>query len=220
MKKIAIGCGLVLLVVVIGGGIGSYVLYKKVKSTVADFTALGALPDIEREVANRTTFEPPASGELSEAQVSRLLQVQQQIRQRLGTEFAEFEKKYDALSKKIDRNEHTALDAPAIIAAYRDLAKTYVDAKRAQVQALNAAHFSLSEYQWVRQQAYAAIGVPIMNFDVSAFVEQVKAGNVNQTQPGRLEGSFGPTGPEKNQQLVQPHKKTLEDNAALSFFGL
>jgi hypothetical protein len=31
---------------------------------------------------------------------------------------------------------------------------------------------------------------------------------------------MGPSGPDKNKQLVEPHKKMLEDNAPLSFFGL
>ena len=97
-----------------------------------------------------------------------------------------------------------------------------MDAKRAQVEALNAAQFSLPEYAWVRQQAYAAIGVPIMNMDVSKFIEHVKSGDMDakHEQPGQLEGSFEPSGPERNRVLVEPHKKTLEDNAPLSFFGL
>ena len=33
-------------------------------------------------------------------------------------------------------------------------------------------------------------------------------------------GALEPAGPEANKTLVAPHKKLLEDNAALSFFGL
>ncbi len=121
----------------------------------------------------------------------------------------------------MDNDQGTAFDAPAVVGAYKDLARTYVDAKKAQVEALNAANFSLSEYRWVRQQAYAAVGMPVMDFDVSKIIDDATSGRTpQQPQAPSLGGSLGPTGPEVNKTLVAPHKKQLEDNAALSFFGL
>jgi hypothetical protein len=65
---------------------------------------------------------------------------------------------------------------PELISAYRDLAAAYVDAKRAQVDALNLAGLSLDEYRWTRSRAYAALGMQLMDVDVSRIVEDVKAG--------------------------------------------
>lgn len=219
MKKLAIGCGIVAVVLLIGAAVATYFVVNKVRSTVAEFASLGEIPDIERRVTNQAAFTPPEAGELTEAQVTRYVQVQQQVRSVLGARFDEFNTKYAELSQRMNRDEGTALDAPAVINAYRDLARTYVDAKKAQVDALNAAGFSLDEYRWVRGQAYAAIGMPVMDFDIAKVIENVKSGNTDDVK-GTVGGSIGPSGPESNKALVEPHKKMLEDNAALTFFGL
>jgi hypothetical protein len=219
MKKLAIGCGIVAVVLLIGAAVATYFVVNKVRSTVAEFASLGEIPEIERRVSNRAAFTPPEGGELTEAQVARYVQVQQQVRSVLGARFDEFRTKYAELSQRMDRNEGTALDAPAVINAYRDLARTFVDAKKAQVDALNAAGFSLDEYRWVRGQTYTAIGMPVMDFDIGKVIENVKSGNTDEIG-GTVGGSVGPSGPEANKAVVEPHKKLLEDNAALTFFGL
>ena len=221
MKKLAVGCGILLVVLLVGGAVATYVVYNKVKSTVTEFAALGEIPAIERGVRNSAAFTPPASGELTEAQLKRYLGVQGHVRTLLGSRFDEFEAKYAEVSKRMDKGQGTVFDTTAVVGAYRDLARTYVEAKKAQVEALNTANFSLGEYRWVRQQAYAAIGMPVVDLDVSKIIDDVTSGRTpQQTQGPHLGGSMGPTGPEANKTLVAPHKKTLEDNAALSFFGL
>jgi hypothetical protein len=220
MKKLAIGCGVVAVVLLIGAAIATYFVVTKVQSTVAEFASLGEVPAIERGVRNQSAYTPPAAGELTGAQVERYVKVQEQVRGMLGTRFEEFNRKYAELSKRMDKDQGTPLDAPAVIGAYRDLARTYVDAKKAQVEALNAAGFSMAEYKWVRRQVYTAVGMPIMDFDVSRVIEDIKEGRPPSDAPGRVEGSVGPGGPEANQALVAPHKKSLQDNAALTFFGL
>src|SRR5690606_10166294 len=106
-------------------------------------------------------------------QVERLVRVQGRIREHLGTRVAEFESRYKAL---LDRDQARVRDLPQVIAAYRDLASTWVDAKRQQVQALNDAGFSLDEYRWVRQRTYAALGVPLLDVDVARLIESVQSG--------------------------------------------
>jgi len=221
MKKLAIGCGVVAVVLLVCAAVATYFVVNKVQSTVAEFAALGEVPGIERGVRNTATFTPPGSGELTDAQVARYVTVQQQMRTLLGSRFEEFRVKYAELSKRMDKDQGTVFDAPSVIGAYKDLARTYVEAKKAQVEALNASNFSLSEYRWVRQQAYAAIGMPVMDVDASKIIEEVTSGNTSkEPQIPRLGGAIGPSGPDVNKTLVAPHKKLLEDNAALSFFGL
>ncbi len=156
MKKIAIGCGIVLVVVAIAVGVGSWYAIHKVKETFAGFADLAKVPDIEKGVTNSTPYSPPDSGELTQAQVTRFLAVQDHVKQTLGTRYKELDAKYKALSERINKKQDTALDFPEVVAAYRDLASMYVEAKRAQVDALNQNSFSLSEYKWVRKQAYLA----------------------------------------------------------------
>jgi hypothetical protein len=221
MKKFAIGCGIVIVIAAIAAGLGSWYVIHKVKDTLAGFADLAKVPDIEKSVSNTTPYSPPESGELTEAQVTRFLAVQGHVKETLGTRYKELDAKYKSLSERINKHQDNALDFPELVAAYRDLASMYVEAKRAQVDALNQNNFSLSEYKWVRKQAYLAVGMPVMDLDVSDVINAVKTGqNLDTAKQAPATLPMGPSGPEKNKQLVEPHKKMLEDNAPLSFFGL
>ncbi len=220
MKKFAIGCGVVVLLVAIAGAVGVFYFAHRVGSTVRQFAALGAIPDIERQVQDTRPYEPPASGEFTDAQLNKLLAVQTAIKQKLGTRFDELNSKYRSLSDTLEHREANVTDTPALLSAYSDLAATYLDAKRWQVEALNAQHLSLAEYRWIRKQAYGAIGLPVMDFDLARIVSDVKAGRTSSLNEMQVNMVVGPTGPDANQKLVQPQHKTLEDNVALAFLGL
>jgi hypothetical protein len=218
LKKLAIGCVVLIFVAGIAGAVGTYWLYRRVASSVSGFAEVSKIPELEKGVRNTATFTPPASGELTADQVERLVKVQDAVRGRIGTRFDAIEQKYKALLDS--KHDATALDLPQLVSAYSDLAATWKEAKAAQVEALNANNLSLSEYLWVRTQAYAALGLPIMTLDVSKMIEQLKQGRSSPDTPATLGGSVGPSGPEVNKKLIEPYKKKLGDNAALSVFGL
>jgi hypothetical protein len=216
MKKLLIALAIIMaLVVVAFVGVGFYV-YRQVKSTVTQFAELSQLPTIESQVRVRGPYTPPSSDQLTEKQLASFMRVQAQVKQRLGERFAEFERKYKALA---DKKEATIADVPAIIAAYRDMATTWLDAKRTQVEALNDVQLSLDEYRWIRHQAYRALGVPYMDLDVSKIIDAAERG-ASSVDPSQLRGSIGPAGPEANQKLIATFKKQLEANVALASFGL
>lgn len=216
MKKLAIGCGIVLLVIgVVGAGIGYYA-YRQFSSAVTQLAELGKVPDLEREVRNRNPFVPPASEELTGSQVEKLVQVQAEVRRRLGERMKEFEAKYRTLA---DKDNASLSDAPALLRAYGELAAAWLDAKRGQIDALNAAELSLDEYRWIRDQAYRALGQPYVDLDIARIVDEARRG-VTSEQPGQLRGSMGPSGPESNRALIEKFKKQLEENLALASFGL
>lgn len=215
MKKFAIGCAVVLGLGAAGATAASWYAYHKVSSAFAGFAQLSTIPDLERSVRNQGPYTPPASGEPSPKQLDRLLQVQQAVRDRLGTRANEIEYRY---RKLLAKKEATAVDAPELISAYRDLAAAYMDAKRAQVDALNRAGLSLEEYRWTRSQAYGALGMPLMDLDIAGIIADVKQGR-QPTVPA-YHMTLGPTGSPAVQKLVEPHRKALEDNAGLAFFGL
>ena len=216
MKKLAIGCGVVLLVVGIAGAFAAYYLYRQVSSTVAQFAELGQIPDLERNVRNRAPFTPPSSLELTGSQVDKLVQVQSEVRRRIGERMKDFEAKYKSLAEKDDA---TIVDAPALMRAYSDLAATWLDAKRGQIEALNAVGLSLEEYRWIRDQAYRALGQPFFDLDIAKIVDEARRGITSETA-GQLRGSMGPSGPESNRALIERFKKQLEENLALASFGL
>ena len=216
MKKFAIGCGIVLLVVGLAGAGAAYYLYRQVSSTVAQFAELGQIPDLERSVRNRAPYTPPVSEELTESQIEKLVQVQAEVRRRIGERMKDFQAKYKTLAEK---NDATIVDAPALMRAYSDLAATWLDAKRGQIEALNAAGLSLDEYRWIRDQAYRALGQPFVDLDIAKIVDEARRGITSETA-GQLRGAIGPSGPQSNRALIERFKKQLEENLALASFGL
>ena len=216
MKKLAVGCLVVLVLAGVAVAGVSYYAYRQARAMFVQFAELGQVPEIEQSIRNKSAFVPPASDELTPGQVERLMKVQARVRQRLGERFGEFERKYKALA---DKEKATIADAPALLAAYRDVAAGWLDAKRSQVEALNEAGLSLQEYRWIRDRAYRALGVPFMDFDVSKIVEEIRSGG-NRVEPGRISGAIGPSGPDGNRQLVESYRKQLEENLALAAFGL
>ena len=217
MKKVVFGCLGVLVVLLIAGGVGSYFLYQKAKSTLVTYstslTQLKEIPKVEAQVQNKVAFVAPLGGELTADQVTRLLAVQQHVKDRLGTRVKELDAKYQALNKAHGGNSSISDGLEAL----KDLGSLVLDAKKVQVEALNAQRFSLAEYDWTRKAAYQAAGVPLSaSFD--EIVRKVQAGGVptNESFAAGLVGDV----PEKNKQLVAPHVETLRQNAGMAFFGL
>jgi hypothetical protein len=216
MKKLAIGCGLVLVLTGIAAAGVAYYVYRQVSTTIAQFSGFAALPEIDERVQNKRPYTPPASEEITEAQVEKLAQVQSAIRQRVGERITEFEAKYKAL---LAQKDATLVDVPAVISAYGDLAATWMDAKRTQVEALNATGLSLEEYRWIRDQAYRALGQAFVDLDISRFIEDAKQGMTSENI-GKLRGALEPGGPVINRERIERFKKILEENLALASFGL
>jgi len=212
MKKLAIGC-VVLLVLGIGGIAAIPYVLSRISSMVTSaaeglVAELSSLPELERAVERQGPYTPPASGEPTREQLERLVAVQQAVRNRLGSRAADLERRYQRL---VTRRNHDLSD-------YREYAATYLEAKRAQVDALNRAGISLDEYRWTQAQAYAALGVPLADIDLSRIVANVKVGGggPSGTQPYQTSASASPT----VKALVEPHRDVLEKNVSLASYGL
>jgi hypothetical protein len=222
MNKFAIGCVGLLGVGVVGAAGASYYAYHKVTSAVAPLAELGSLAELEASVRRQDGYTPPASGEPSPAQVQRLLGIQQAVRARLGTRADELYHRYRPYFEPVNGATvpvgSTVDSAMLGLRMSLDLAGLYVDGKRAQVEALNRAGLSLEEYRWTRSRVYAALGVPIVEIDVPGIVAEVKEGR-QPTTPA-LPGAEAGSGSSTVRRLVEPHRKALEENVGLAFFGL
>ncbi len=215
MKKLAIGCGIVILVAGVAlAGIGYYG-YMKVRSTVQQFAQLGQIGEIERGVRMKGSFASPPTGELTPKQVDQLVQVLTHVRDRTGQNAAAFQRNYQALAQKKDA---TVVDLPALVSAYRDIATGWMDAKKAQVDALNEAGLSLSEYRWIRAEAYRALDIPFFAVDFDRLTDQIKSGTMPAEAP--LDAVPSGTVPPRNKALLEPHRKQLEDYLPFVAFGL
>jgi hypothetical protein len=217
MKKFAIGCGIAVLLV--GGAfVGiAYYGYTKVKSFGTQFVQFGQVHDIERGVKVQTPFVVPSSGELTQAQVDKLMKVTSRVHDRLEKDMAVFQRTYQTLAQK---KETTAADLPALMSAYKDLAADWLSAKHAQVDALNEAGLSLEEYRWIRSASYAALDIPFVDVDFSRMADQIKNAGNQVNASVLVGGAFSGKGPAANQKLVEPHRKQLEDYMPLAAFGL
>jgi hypothetical protein len=216
MKKLAIGCLLILVVGGVAAAGGAYYLYYRVKSAVSQFAELGKIPEIEDGVQIKTPFVMPAGGALTQNEVDRFVQVQTRVRARLGQNFDLLQRKYKALS---DKKDATVTDLPQLIAAYRDLAASWLDAKRAQVEALNDVGLSMSEYRWIRSEAYKSLNLPLVDIDFATIAKQIR----NNKQPSEkimLGGAFSGAASPANAKLVERYRKQLEDNMPMATFGL
>ena len=72
MKKIVLGCGIVVLLLAIVGGAGMYYfVYRPAKAFVSSMAQLGEVVDLDKQVSNRQAFAAPDDGTLTAAHVQR-----------------------------------------------------------------------------------------------------------------------------------------------------
>jgi hypothetical protein len=209
MKKFAIGCfGVVLVLAVAGVGI---VWFKFGDDISAGLDAVQGAAQLATEfeelndsVENRSAYEPPSDGTLNEETFNRFLAAQRQMRNTMEGRLDELQTKYESMEQEIDERGGQA-SISEMMGAYSDLTDLLIEAKRAQVAALNAQGFSLQEYNWVRQQVYRALGESVA---VAAIAES------GASAPARA------TVPEATREMVAPHREELMESYALAWWGL
>ncbi len=237
MKKIALGCGLVVVLLAIAGAVGGYYfVYKPARTFVASMSQLGEVADLDAQVANTAAFTAPPEGTLNEAQVTRYVAVQQEVHRRIGARAGELQAKYKAMG---DAGAETR-NIGELVGAYRDLFGFIAEAKRAQVDALNAQQFSLAEYGWVKARFYEAAGVAMTGIDLRELAGQVQGGDIEALRdlasrtadaataaadaadnpPARPADTVGTGVPEINKTLVAPYRESMKAWIVYGMFGL
>jgi hypothetical protein len=217
MKKWVIGCGLALLIViVVGVGAGYWFVYRPARAYIAGFRQLGEIAELDKRVANKSPFTAPDNGELTEATVTRFVKVQEDIQSRLGSRTTELKAKYD-LIERAQKGEKRSASFGEVLGALKDLAGVIVEGKRAQIDALNQSRFSLEEYQWVRQQVYAAAGIALSEIDLRNVAGAAQSGQRNvEVKTAEITREV----PEVNKELVKPYAQKLQEWMTFAFFGL
>jgi len=155
MKKLLVGCLIVVVIAIIGVGAAGYFAYRAVKPVIdnasnymekaREVTRLG------ENITVKTPFDPPASGELTQQQVERFIAVQTRVRSELSDKWTQIEQKSKELREKTDRNRQDWTFAE-FTSVFSDIANIWVDARKSQVNALNTQKFSEGEYEWVRRR--------------------------------------------------------------------
>jgi hypothetical protein len=221
VKKLLVGCLVILVLGAILVGVGGYFLYRAASPVVQNardyLDRFWQLGELEKQIANQTPFTAPENGELTKEQVDRFARVQQHVRGALGQRFNEIDAKYNTMKAEADGTEQPPVREA--LSALGELGGLLIDARRAQVNALNQERFSSAEYSWVRARVYQAAGVEVTSgFDFQKMAEAVRKG----TGIDSIEVPDTPVVnvPAKNRALVKPHLEQMDEWLPLLFFGL
>jgi hypothetical protein len=220
MKKLLVGCLVILVLCAVVVGVGGYFLYRAASPLIEDarsyLQGMSQLSDLEQQIVNKSPYTAPASGELTEPQVQRFVRVQQHVRGQLGQRFKEIEDKYEYL-RSSSNNENVPFTE--LLGSLREITGVYVDARRYQVDALNKEGFSQDEYSWVRDRMFQAAGMEIgSRIDIEKLQDAIRNGTgIESINADRLPR---PNVPAKNRELVKPYVGQMDEWLPLVFFGL
>jgi hypothetical protein len=222
MKKVLAGCLIVLFICAVGGAVVVYFLYRAAQPMIQNVSEsidrAQELSALGEKIANKATYTAPASGELTQAQVDRFLRVQDRVVSNLGPRWKDLEARVKDIQSRTDAGAKE-LSFTEVLTFFAEAGSVLVEARRAQVDALNAEQFSSEEYNWVRVNAYSAAGLELAGaIDWSAVQTMMqenaaKAGVPAPTLP-KMEV------PEANRALVKPHVAKLKEWWGLAFLGL
>jgi hypothetical protein len=247
VKKLVIGCALALVLFGIAGSVAFYYfVYKPARSFVASLSQLGELAELDAKVTNTRAFTAPPTDTLTEAQVRRFVAVQESLHARMGARASELQAKY----KAIETRGPEGVGMSEAVGAYRDLFGIIAEAKKAQIEALNAQNFSVDEYAWVKSRFYEAAGVTVTGIDFREMAGKVKSGDLDALReivtnagaaattaardaasPGEPSSAPEPAGPietdtagvgipDANKTLVAPYKDKAASWLIYGAFGL
>ena len=221
MKKLLVGC---LVIVVLGAVLfaaGGYILYRAASPVIQDarnyLQGLSELGELDRDIANKAAYTAPGSGELTEDQVQRFVRVQETVKASLGQRMREIEEKYKYLKSNTTKDEQPGFTE--VMNSFREIGGIFVDARRFQVEALKKEQFSQAEYSWVRDRVFQAAGVEaVSRVDLKSLADAAKqnTGLTDLQAPELPKVEV----PEKNRALVKPHLSRMDEWIPLAFFGL
>lgn len=205
MGKVLGGCLIVLTFLVVGGGAVGYFMFVKPYTEMAG-TAVRYVEEYEQldaAIENRDPYRPAPNQSLDPEALQRMLAVHDRMRAAMAGRLETLEERYQQIEREREPGADPSLRE--MMTAYRDLGELYMEAKRAQVDALNAEQLSLEEYYWIRNQTYLALGRNIAV--VSAPQARQQPRGSQQVTPETVE-------------LVERHREELLETYMFAWFGL
>ncbi len=146
MKRLAFGCFGVMSILAAVGAFWAYVhIVEPTREYLAALPRVAAIGDLDKGIGKKGPFVPPASGELTPAMAERFAQVQRSVRDALGNRYDELSRRAGELQKAVASGRTAPI--AAVMDVYKEVVGAVEDGKRAQVEALNRAGFSLDEYR-------------------------------------------------------------------------
>lgn len=213
MRRLAIGCGSVVLVLLIVGGAAAWwFIGRPIASVAATVRDVQRIEATYQDVENRSAYQPPEDGVLSEAQLDRWLEVQTIMQASLADTAEQLRGRVDELEARV--RDPRPQEIAGIL---RDTADLVVDAARVHVRALNANGFSVEEYRWVRNQVLQAAGYSLAGYDLTQLAAAATAedGGALPAAPGA-----GVPPPPINVERIAPYLDRIEEALVFAWFGL
>lgn len=214
VRKVAIGCGSVfLLLLVAGGGLAWWFIGRPAASFAGAMRDLRTIEATYDNVERRSAYRPPEDGVLSEAQIDRWLEVQSVMQASLADTAEQLRGRYDDLETRV-RDPSPG----EMVAIVRDAADLIVDAAQIHVQALNANGFSVEEYRWVRNRVLEAAGYSLAGYDLTQVAAVAAMDGPDGEAPERANLDVPP--PPINVERIAPHLDRVEEALVFAWFGL
>ena len=231
MKKVLAGCLIVLVIALIGFGVAGYYAFRwaqpMIQSTGDYLERARQMARLGDRIQNRAPYVPPPSGELTASQVDRFVAVQARVREELGARWTEIETKSAEIREKTQNNSASAdglrrdrgLTFAEFTSVLSDISNIYMEARRAQVDALNVQKFSDAEYTWVRNRVYEAAGMEVASgIDLSKIEALARESAMKNNV--KLPEIKKPDVPPANIKLIKPHLEKLKGSLPIAILGL
>ena len=207
--KAGIGCAVALGVVSLIVVIGARIAINHLQGFMGSAQQLAEISQLDDQVRNQRPYRPEADQALDETQVRRYVDIQRAMLAQLGARVEELEEKYQQLSDERGDRDPSLRD---IMGAWQDMVDLIVQAKQAQVDALNEAEMSLEEYTWIRKQVLSTLGHGFAAFDISRLAAEDDEPELPEAPPSDVQ--------QQNRELLEPYMDDADDWLPLSFFGL
>lgn len=205
------GCLLVvavLLVVIVAAG--WWFVGRPLVQFTGSVNQITEIQSMSQQLTNRSTYSPPASGELEAAQVDRYMNVLADIRNEMQTHLTALEERYEQFGTE----QPTLMDIPRLAGAYADFIGLIGQARQAQVNALNQHGFSEAEYSWTRREVLRAAGMQGYGYDLNTYLGALGGA-------GNLQGSGdNAPAPAENVELVREYGSQLNELGVIAILGL
>jgi hypothetical protein len=222
VKKVLVGCLIVLVIAMFGFGGACYYAFRwaqpMIQSTGDYLERARQMARLGDRLQNRAPYVPPSSGELTASQVDRFVAVQTRVRDELGAQWTEIETKSAQIREKTQNNQRE-LTFAEFTSVLSDISNIYMAARRAQVDALNVQRFSDAEYTWVRNRMYEAAGMEVASGIDMSKIESFARESAMKSNV-KLPDIKKPHVPQANITLIKPHLARLKEWIPLAALGL
>jgi len=174
---------------------------------------------LNEEVEDQSPYEPPPDRVLTDEQIVRYRQVQEQLRADVRGVWEETWTALQSVAQQVQSGE-ARLGGTELAAVARQARDGLVQMKQAQVSALNRHGFSVEEYAWVQREMYRSVGLSLPEGGVADVLRRVTSGGSQHLAEEMAEGIDPDEAPSANRERVRRHAEWLKEHADLAFLGL